>query len=422
MEIIIILILILLNGVFSMSEIALVSSRKNRLETNAKRGSKSARTALELANSPNKFLSTVQIGITLIGILTGIFSGEKMTTDIQHAVERIHFLQPYASGIAVAIVVILITYLTLIFGELVPKRIGLANPERIATTMARPMKLISLVTAPFVWLLSKTSDIIIKLLNIRASSDNRVTEEEIKAIVEEGTQSGEVQQIEQEIVERVFSLGDRKVSSLMTYRRDITAIDVGDDPDEIIRKITADLHSVYPVMDGEDNITGVVLLKDMFGRIHLPEFNLQQHIKSPNYIHENAPAYQVLEQFKTTREHYGIVIDEYGQVQGILTLNDLLESLVGGFSKLGSDAYTIHPRPDGSYIIDGQLPFHDFLDYFDLNDLSAEFSYNTMGGLVLDRLERIPSEGDTITWHSFTIEVIDMDGARIDKVLVRKQA
>jgi putative hemolysin len=249
MEILIIFFLILLNGVFSMSEMALVSSRKIRLENAAKKGSKQAKEALKLANNPGKFLSTVQIGITLIGILTGIYSGEKITRDLQSQLDKIGFLQGYSDTIAVVLVLLILTFFSLVLGELVPKKIGLSSPERISKMMARPMRIISIIAAPFVWTLTFTTDLIVKVLGIKNSSDSAVTEEEIKAIVQEGTTSGEVQEIEQDIVGRVFSLGDRKISSLMTHRTDLILINTTDTREEIIEKIKDAMHSVYPVYD-----------------------------------------------------------------------------------------------------------------------------------------------------------------------------
>ncbi len=419
MEIIVIFLLILLNGIFSMAEIALVSVRKNRLEKLVKRGNKNAKIALDLANSPNKFLSTVQIGITLIGILTGVFSADKITHDMQTTVERVYFFRPYASTIAIGIVVIIITFFSMVLGELVPKRIGLANPELIAQVTARPMKVISIVTAPYVWLLSKTANLIIRIFNIKPTSDNKVTEEEIKAMVEEGAQGGEVQEIEQEIVDRVFSMGDRKVSSLMTHRSDLLTINIQDGATEIIKKVTAKLHSVYPVIKEPDELVGVIHLKDLFAHVYSDGFDLQQHVKNPNYVHENKLAYEVMEEFKKSKVHYAIVIDEHGQMEGMLTLNDVLEALVGDATEFHSDDYSIKQRSDGSYLIDGQLSFHDFLNYFDMDDFSGEYNYNTLSGLVLDKLEKIPVEGDTFRWMNFSFEIIDMDGARIDKILVK---
>ncbi len=420
MELLIIFILILINGIFSMSEIALVSARKARLETSAKKGDKNAKIALDIANAPNKFLSTVQIGITLIGILTGIFSGEKMTNDIQAFVAQFTVLVPYQRTLSVTLVVLIITYLSLVFGELVPKRIGLTNPEFIAKTVARPMNMLSKLTSPFVWLLTFSSDLLIKILNIQPSTDSKVTEDEIKAIVQEGADSGEVHEIEQDIVGRVFSLGDRKVSSLMTHRNDMVFLQSNYSAEKVTESISEELHSLYPVYDKDkDHIIGIVRLKDLFLPLRQPDFSLQNYLQPTQFIMETASAYQALQRFKDSRIHYGIVIDEYGQTQGIVTLNDLLEALVGNVSDFDHEGYRLDQRNDGTWLVDGQYPLADFLQYFDLSDFIQEYPFNTLAGLILNELTDIPQQGDIVVWQNITFEIIDMDGAKIDKVLVR---
>ena len=271
-----------------MSEIALISARKNRLETAAKKGNTSAKTALDLANSPNKFLSTVQIGITLIGILTGIYSGDKITTDVETFFASYTLTSPYAHSIAVGVVVVVLTFFSLVLGELLPKRIGLNHPEAIAKAVAVPMKMISIVTAPFIWLLTVSTDGILKLLNIKPTADGKVTEEEIKAIIKEGTEVGEVQEIEQDIVERVFHIGDRKVNSLMTHRKSIVYLALDESYEELKTKILNELHSVYPVCsENLDEVIGVVLLKDLFANIEKGDFDLQKIMVDPVYFIEN---------------------------------------------------------------------------------------------------------------------------------------
>jgi putative hemolysin len=420
MEILIILFLILLNGVFSMAEIATVSARKSKMDAAAKRGDKSAKMVLETIQSPNRFLSTVQIGITLIGILTGVFSGEKITNDIEAFFVSIASLKPYAHFLAVTSVVVIITFLSLVLGELVPKRIGLANPETIAKAMARPMRIIAAITAPFVWLLTFTSDLLIRLLRVKPSSDSKVTEEEIKAIIQEGTEGGEVQEIEQDIVERVFHLGDRTVSSLMTHRNDVIFIDIHDSVEEIREQVEKEIHSVYPVFDEErEHVVGVVLLKDLFRTINQESFELKSLLLKPNFLLENITAYEALVHFKETKTHYGIITDEFGQTQGIVTLNDLLQALVGDFNDFYAEEFEFVEREDGSWLIDGQYPIAEFLRHFDMEDQIDNFNFTTLGGLVLNESRSVPSTGQIITWMNFAMEVVDMDGARIDKILVR---
>ncbi len=405
-----------------MAEIALVSSRKSRLESAAKRGEVNAKIALETALSPNRFLSTVQIGITLIGILMGIYSGENITNKLQARLEVYPALFPYAHYIAVAIVVVLITFFSLVFGELIPKRIGLIYPERISKFLARPMKTLSTIVSPFVWLLTHTGDLFIKFFKLKSAPDSKVTEEEIKQIIQEGTDGGEVQAIEQDIVERVFHLGDRKISSLMTHRNEIVFLDTNDTADAVRKQVSDELHSVYPVMDGDkDSVKGVVFLKDLFTHIDDDHFQLVDYLKEPKYLIENTSAYKALQQFKDTKIHFGIVTDEYGQVQGMVTMNDLLEALVGGADDFYENEFSFEEREDGSWLIDGHYPFADFLHYFGLDDLAPDFEFNTLGGLILHELRHIPKAGERIHWKEFVLEVIDMDGAKIDKLLVMKR-
>ena len=417
MEIFIIIGLILLNGILSMSEIALVSARKARLELDAKRGNKSAQTALKLAGEPDRFLSTIQIGITLIGILTGLYSGEAFAYNLAEVVRHVPVLEPYALGVSKTIIVIIVTYLTLIMGELVPKRIGMGYAERVSMLVAKPMYFLSKLALPFVWLLSKSTSLVIKITGIKANEENKVTEEEIKAIVKEGFDGGEVQEVEQDIVERVFNLGDRNVGSIMTHRSDLVWLDVTDSIEKIREKVQENLFNIYPVASEKfDNIKGVVYLKDLFGRIDEPDFSLEEVIRPAQYLPENQSVYNALEQFKEARVKYGIVTDEFGGIQGIVTLKDIMEGLIGQVPEVGEEAEIVQ-RADGSWLVDGQYNFYDFLEYFDMEDLYAEHDYNTLSGLILEILERVPKTGETLT---FEFEIVDMDGARIDKVLVKK--
>ena len=420
MEIFIIIGVILLNGILSMSEIALVSARKARLELDAKRGNKSAQTALKLAGEPDRFLSTIQIGITLIGILTGLYSGEAFAYNLAEVVRHVPVLEPYALGVSKTIIVIIVTYLTLIMGELVPKRIGMGYAERVSMLVAKPMYFLSKLALPFVWLLSKSTSLVIKITGIKANEENKVTEEEIKAIVKEGFDGGEVQEVEQDIVERVFNLGDRNVGSIMTHRSDLVWLDVTDSIEKIREKVQENLFNIYPVASEKfDNIKGVVYLKDLFGRIDEPDFSLEEVIRPAQYLPENQSVYNALEQFKEARVKYGIVTDEFGGIQGIVTLKDIMEGLIGQVPEVGEEAEIVQ-RADGSWLVDGQYNFYDFLEYFDMEDLYAEHDYNTLSGLILEILERVPKTGETLTWLTFEFEIVDMDGARIDKVLVKK--
>lgn len=421
MEILIILLLILLNGIFAMSEIAMVSARKARLETAARKGDKAARKALELAANPGKLLSTVQIGITLIGILTGIYSGEKIQDDLTAWFHRFTLLQPYSETIATTVIVVVLTFFSLVLGELVPKRIGLTMPERISKLFALPMYWISVATAPFIWLLTVTSDLVIKLLGIKPAAESRVTEEEIKAMIQEGTEGGAIDAIEQDIVERVFSLGDRKVASLKTHRSDTVFLDAEATMQQVRETVNREMHSVYPVYeDNYDNVVGIVLLKDLFRHINDEGFNLKDHIKAPQYILEGKSAYETLRHFKTSGVHYGIITDEYGHMQGLLTMNDLLEALVGDVSEFYHGEFSFVERSDGTWLVDGQFPLSEFLAKFDLQHLASEYAYNTISGLILDHLRHIPKPGEKLQWQNFELEIMDMDKARIDKILVKQ--
>ncbi len=403
-----------------MSEIALISARKNRLENAAKKGNASAKAALELANSPNKFLSTVQIGITLIGILTGIFSGDKITTDVQVFVEGFRSLKPYADSIAVGIVVVILTFFSLVLGELLPKRIGLNHPEAIAKAVALPMKVISIVTAPFIWLLTISTEFLLKVLMIKPSAEGKVTEEEIKAIIKEGTEGGEVQEIEQDIVERVFHIGDRKVNSLMTHRKSVVFLPLNSDKNQVRDMMLKELHSIYPVYgDNYDDIVGVVNLKNIFANIEKEDFNLNEIMTDAPFIMEQTTAYKALENFKKSGIHYAFVSDEYGVFQGVITLNDILEALVGDASDFYKEDFQLVEREDGTWLVDGHYSLHDFLTYFELDELINDYEVTTVSGLIMTELSYIPKQGQKLIWNHFELEVIDMDGVKIDKVMVK---
>lgn len=403
-----------------MSEIALISARKNRLESAAKKGNKSAQVALELANAPNKFLSTVQIGITLIGILTGIYSGDKVTSDVQLFVSSFESLKPYAATISVVIVVVILTFFSLVLGELLPKRIGLNYPEMIAKKVAMPMKVVSIITAPFIWLLTNSTEFLMNVLQIRPNTDGKVTEEEIKAIIKEGTEGGEVQEIEQDIVERVFHIGDRKINSLMTHRKSVVFLPLNATKSEVKSYMLEELHSIYPVYnDNYDDIVGVANLKNMFANIDAYDFSLASIMTDPPFMMEYTTAYKALEQFKKTGIHYAFISDEYGIFQGIITLNDILEALVGDASEFYKDDFQLVEREDGTWLVDGHYSLHDFLTYFELDDLINDYDVTTVSGLVMTELSHIPKQGEKLVWNKFQLEVIDMDGIKIDKVIVK---
>jgi putative hemolysin len=364
-------------------------------------------------------LSTVQIGITTIGILTGIYSGEKMIDDVAAYLHTIQMFAVYSNGIATAIVVIIITFFSLVFGELVPKRLGMASPESIAKTVAAPMMLISKMAHPFVWLLTRTSSFILRLFRI-SSDDSFVTEEEIKAIISEGTEHGAIEETEQEIIERVMHLGDRNLTSLMTHRSDVIWFELNDNEKSIREKILAEPHSVYPVCDKSiDNIKGIVSIKDMY--VNPDDISFKEVMKTPLFVPENITPYQMLEKFKQTKIHTSFVVDEYGTLLGLVTLNDILEAIVGDLPQQDEQDYEVVQRADGSFLVDAQIPFYEFLSRFEKAEWmnEGEHEFDTLAGFILHSLEHIPVTGEHFEWKGFSFEIVDMDGHRIDKILVK---
>lgn len=418
MEIGIIIGLILLNGIFSMSEIAVISARKSSLNSEAKQGSNAAQKALNLANNPDNFLSTVQVGITLIGIVTGLYSGDVLADDFAVILKHIGMSETYVHRVAQLIIVVVVTYFTIIFGELVPKRIGLSASEKIAKVIAYPMHYLSLIASPFVWVLSKSTSLVFNILNIK-DGGSKVTEEEIRSIVREGKEDGAVQEVEQDIVERVFNLGDRNLESIMTHRADIVWIDTEMSNDEILDVIRNNPFDKYPVGTKDlDHIEGIVYLKDMFGCTEKNDFNIREFIRPVQFFYENMEVYNALAEMKAAQVQYALVCDEFGTVNGVITLKDILEALVGTILDPHEEPDLVL-RKDGSYLVDGQWSFYDFLNYFDKGELYTQYEYNTISGLILDLLGHIPIAGEEVEWNQVSFEIMDMDGVRIDKVLVK---
>jgi putative hemolysin len=423
-EILIILLLILANGMFAMSEMAIVSARKVRLQQMADQGDAKARAALELADAPNRFLSTVQIGITLIGIIAGAFGGSTLGATVAKALNRIPLLAPYSQALSFGIVVLIITYLSLIIGELVPKRLALNSPERIAMAVAIPMRMVAAIASPAVYLLSASTETVLRLLGIRDSNEPQVTEEEIKILIEQGTAAGTFEEAEQDMVERVFRLGDRRVGALMTPRPEIVWLDL-DDSAETNRQVIIDsAHSQFPVCQGElDNMLGIIKVNNLLGRcLSSQPLDLAATLQRPLYVPENMPGLKVLELFKQSSNHIAIVVDEYGVIQGLVTLNDIFEEIVGELPSLEQlDDPQVVQREDGSWLVDGMFPVEEFFERFDLEELTREQrgNYHTMGGFMITNLGRIPTAADYFEWRGMRFEVMDMDGNRVDKVLVR---
>lgn len=420
MEIFILACLILINGLFTMAEISLVSARKARLESQAEKGDINARKALDLANNPEKFLSAAQIGITLISILTGVYSGERFSTNLQPHIEKIEFFREYSRTISTTIIVIIVTFLSIIFGELIPKRFGLLRAEKIAKMMAVPVNVFAKITHPFVWLLNKVSNLFFSIFNIKRAKDDAVTEEEIKTMITEGTEAGTIDEAEQVIINRVFHLGDRNITSLMTHRSDIIWFNLDDNEEKIKEKITSDPHSVYPICDAEiDNIKGVVSIKDLY--VSSDNTLFKDLMQPALFVPENNSPFQVMEKFRESKIHSCFIVDEYGSILGMVTLNDILEAIIGEIPQPDMEDYEVKEREDGSYLVDAQIPFYDFLTKFEKTEWmnEGERDFDTLAGFILHRLERIPQTGDTLDWKGFALEIVDMDGHRIDKVLVK---
>ena len=399
-EILIILLLILFNGIFAMSEIAIISARKIKLS--------------------DRFLSTIQIGITLIGILTGIYSGAALSGKFAGLLVEVGVPASLAQPVAQTVIVIIVTMLSIIFGELVPKRIGMSVAERASTAIARPMALLSRVAAPFVWILAKSTEGIISLLGIK-DAESKITEEDIKSIVQEGKNSGAVQEVEQDIVERVFLMGDLKVSSLMTHRSDLVVLDTRMTAEEIRKSLQEHLYEAYPLIDRKlDNILGVVALKDLIFHLNDDPICLNDFKRPAVYFYENMSVYRALEQMREKQTSQALICDEFGRLMGIITLRDILEGLVGTIERPTVEPDIVKRKDAEGWLVDGQCSFYDFLTYFEREDLyDHKQSYSTLAGLIIELLSHIPHAGERVEWNGFSMEIVDMDGARVDKVLVK---
>jgi len=423
LEILLILLLVIANGVFAMSEIAIISARKVRLQQMANQGNAKARVALQLADAPNRFLSTVQIGITLIGILAGAFGGATLAQSLAIFINRIPVLVPYSQALSFGIVVVAITYLSLIIGELVPKRLALNSPEQIAANVAIPMRMLSRITSPVVHLLSASTDLVLRVLGIGPSTEPLVTEEDLRVLIEQGTEAGTFEEAEQDMVERVFRLGDRPVNALMTPRPDIVWLDLEDSAEENRQKMIDSCHSRFPVCQGGlDNVLGMVHVIDLLGRcLSGQPLDLTVSLQQPVFVPESTRGLKILELFKQTGIHMALVVDEYGVIQGLVTLNDIMVEIVGDVPSADElEEPQVVQREDGSWLLDGMLPVDDFLELFEIKEMPGEHrgSYQTLGGFVITHLGRIPTAADYFEWQGMHFEVMDMDGNRVDKVLV----
>ena len=422
-ELFVILLLILANGVFAMAEMALVSARKARLLEWAEAGNTRARAALELAQNPGEFLSTVQIGITLVGILAGAFGGARLAEPLADALRPLPGLGPYSETLSLGLVVGGIAYLSLVLGELVPKQLALTNPERLAAVLASPMRLVSRLASPAVRLLSRSTAAVLRLFRVHPIPEPPVTEGEIRHMMQQGAQAGVFEAAEHEMVQGVFRLGDRRIGALMTPRTDIVWLDLDDPPEELRRCILETVHSWLPVGRGDlDDLVGVARAKDLLVPLLTGQSEaLEALIRPPVVVPESLPALGVLERFRQAGLHLALVVDEYGGVQGLVTPIDLLEALVGDLPDAGMPAEPAAVRrDDGSWLVDGMLPADELKALLPIGALPGEGTgaYQTVSGLVMQQLGRIPSTGDHFAWGGFRFEVVDMDGHRVDKVLV----
>ena len=423
LEVLFIIMLSIANGVLAMSEIAIVSARRTRLQELAERGDRRAQVALELAAAPTRFLSTVQIGITLVGILAGALGGATVAEELGAQLRRFPPLEPYGEAIALGIVVLVIAYLSLVIGELVPKRLALTATERIATRVAVPMHRLSVLASPIVRLLSVSTEAVLRLLGVHRFSESPVSEEEVKILIEEATEEGVIEKAEEDLIKRVFRLGHRRASALMVHRTEIVWLDLNEPLDELVQRAASSGHARFPVARGSlDNILGVVQAKDLlaFG-LDGQAVDLKAILRAPVFVPESAPALEVLELFRSSHQPLALVIDEYGGLEGLLTVDDVLEAIVGEFPVEGEvfepDAVQ---RRDGSWLLEGTLPIDEFKDLFDIDELPGEAKghFDTLAGFVMAFLGRIPSTADHFQWNDLCFEVMDMDGRRVDKVLV----
>jgi magnesium and cobalt exporter, CNNM family len=424
-EIIFIVVLLIANGLFSMSEMAVVSARKARLQKRAADGDKGAQAALELAADPGSFLSTVQIGITLVGILAGAFGGATLAEKLAPLLKSFPRIEPYADKISFGLVVLVITYFSLVIGELIPKRLALHSPDKIAAAIAAPMKILSTLTSPLVSLLESSTNGLLRLFGLRESGDPPVTEDEIKVMIEQGIRAGVFQEAERDLIERTFHLGDRTVSELMVPRPDVIFLDLDDPPEVIKEVVSSNRLSRYPVIRGTaDNVVGIVRAKDLLANeFNNQPFDLKAVMTPALYLPDKMPAFRAIEMFKSSRRHMAIVIDEHGGVEGMITVNDILDALVGDIPSLDEqEEPSVVKREDGSFLIDGALSIDQLKRTLYLKRLPGEGNGNfqTLGGFLMMQLGRVPAVADHVEVGGWRFEVMDMDRRRVDKVLVTR--
>lgn len=420
-EVLLILVLVFANGLFSMSETAIVSSRQARLQQRAEAGAAGAKIAYNLSQHPNIFLATVQIGITLIGVLSGAFGGATAARSLASLIANVEPLAPYASQISLVLVVLVITYLSLIIGELVPKRIALNNPEGIAARVAGPMSTIARIGSPVVGLLSASTDGVLRLLRVRQKDEPPITAEEIGVLLEQGARAGIFKAAEQEMVEAVFDLADEPVAAIMTPRRNVVWLDLSDSEDQQRQTILAAPHARFPVChDNLDTVIGVVRTKELLNRVLAgASLDLEQLAHPALFVPETMSALALLEHFQRSHEQLALVIDEFGGVAGLVSLQDVLEAIVGDIPSAGAAADPMMmARPDGSWLLDGALPFDEVAELLHLDENAGpRGGFHTLAGYVLAEIGHIPATGERFSTPEWELEVVDMDGHRVDKIL-----
>ncbi|WP_083711231.1 hemolysin family protein [Domibacillus epiphyticus] len=422
-SIVFVLILIIANGIFAMTEIAIVTSKKNRLEKLQEEGDSRAAYALKLAEDPNQLLSTIQIGITLIGVITGAFGGATIAGQLAVYVEQIEVLSPFSYELSFAVVVGLSTYLSLIIGELVPKRIGMGNPEKVACAVAKPMFYFSKIGKPLIWFLSKSTEIVLKLMRIKPTKEPDVTEEEITQLIEQGVYSGVVEAIEQDLVEQIFYLGDKRLGDILTPRTQLVWIDIEDSFEENIRRMNESRYSKFPVGEGSlDNFQGILHTKDVFSKmVSAEEFKLTECIEETLVLPEAMKVFQALEILKKSGQHEAIVIDEYGGIEGFVTLHDIVENIVGDMPEDETEPQIVE-RNENSWLADGLVSIDTFMRYFELEEITILHgsNFHTLGGFITNQIGEIPKVKDTIQVGDLLLEVVDMDQFRVDKVMISR--
>lgn len=406
-----------------MTEIAIVTSRKARLEKMADDGDKRAGFALKLAEEPNQLLSTIQIGITLIGVVTGAFGGAAIASQLTPVFEKSEALAPFSEELSMFIVIALTTYLSLIIGELVPKRIGMSNPEKVALVLAKPMFYFSKIGKPLIWLLSKSTELVLKIFGVKASKEPDVTEEEITQLIEQGVYSGVVEKIEHEMVEQIFYMGDQRLGDILTPRTYLEWIDLGDPLEVNLEIMSTSNHSAFPVgLDTLDNFRGIIHTKEVFTQlIKKEEFKLEDCVEDALVLPEAMMAFQALEKIKDSGKHQAVVIDEYGGIEGFVTLHDFIESIVGDMPNLEDIDPKIIQRDETSWLADGLISVEAFKRYFDIDELEdLRSEAHTLGGYITTYLGDIPKVNDSIQIEDLKLEVVDMDHVRVDKVLITR--